>query len=648
MNNDETQEQQNDDEIMLVRDIAALDEYKEWDKYPMWFPVFDEALGWWMEDGDLVIISGLSWQGKCHWKWTKIMMFDWSIKNVENIVVWEKLMWDDWTPRNVLSLARWREELFNINDIKWNTLYTVNKSHILSLKLWKLWNNPWLRYEWRLIWSGDLIDIPLTWYLNSTKSFKRFAYWYRVWIDFSEQPISIDPYFLWLWLWDWTSAWPQITTADKEIVDYIYWYAEKLNLQVRVTVQENNKSNVYNITRKKEYPAKPKLITDKKIYEWTVKFWWYWDILSMKWMLKELNLINNKHIPDKYKYNTRWIRIKVLEWLIDSDWFVSDNCCTIIQKSKVLAYDILYLAMSLWLWAKIVKRTKTIKSTWFSWEYYSVTIYWEMSILKPLLKRKEFHNRLQKKDPLVYSIYPESIWEWDYYWFEIDGNHRYLLWDFSVTHNTTLAQMLAINSAEQWFPVLFLSYEVMVHHLWNKFKMMNMNEELPIFSIKKHTTGNVEWIEKKIKEAKEKALVKVVVIDHLWFLIPRQRTESIASNQAAFVWQIVRELKTLAKDERVIIILPVHVRKTDDPGMNDLKDSSAISQESDVIIIVNREKNPLEGVGDYYTDHTIIKMVKNRKTWVNAQGWFQLIGWRFVHDSFYVPMPKPQRSIRAF
>jgi len=55
----------------------------------------------------------------------------------------------------------------------------------------------------------------------------------------------------------------------------------------------------------------------------------------------------------------------------------------------------------------------------------------------------------------------------------------------------------------------------MVHHLWNKFKMMNMNEELPIFSIKKHTTGNVEWIEKKIKEAKEKALVKVVVIDHL-------------------------------------------------------------------------------------------------------------------------------------
>jgi hypothetical protein len=48
--------------------------------------------------------------------------------------------------------------------------------------------------------------------------------------------------------------------------------------------------------------------------------------------------------------------------------------------------------------------------------------------------------------------------------------------------------------------------------------------------------------------------------------------------------------------------------------MNDLKDSSAISQESDAVFILNREKNPLEGVGDYYTDHTLIKMVKNRKT----------------------------------
>ncbi|MDX9798703.1 MAG: hypothetical protein RBT05_07590 [Bacteroidales bacterium] len=55
----------------------------------------------------------------------------------------------------------------------------------------------------------------------------------------------------------------------------------------------------------------------------------------------------------------------------------------------------------------------------------------------------------------------------------------------------------------------------MVHHLWKKFKTMNINDELPLFSIKRHTTGNVGWIEQKIKEAKEANMIKFVVIDHL-------------------------------------------------------------------------------------------------------------------------------------
>jgi replicative DNA helicase len=82
---------------------------------------------------------------------------------------------------------------------------------------------------------------------------------------------------------------------------------------------------------------------------------------------------------------------------------------------------------------------------------------------------------------------------------------------------------------------------------------------------------------------------------------------------------VVRELKTLAKDEKIIIILPVHVRKTDDPGMNDLKDSSAISQESDMVIMLNRERDSREDSTEYYTDHVKIYSVKNRSTGQNFQ-----------------------------
>ena len=63
--------------------------------------------------------------------------------------------------------------------------------------------------------------------------------------------------------------------------------------------------------------------------------------------LKSNNLINNKHIPYNYKCNNRIIRLKVLAGLIDSDGYNKGNCYEIIQKSTLLAEDILYLCRTL-------------------------------------------------------------------------------------------------------------------------------------------------------------------------------------------------------------------------------------------------------------------------------------------------------------
>lgn len=43
--------------------------------------------------------------------------------------------------------------------------------------------------------------------------------------------------------------------------------------------------------------------------------------------------------------------------------------------------------------------------------------------------------------------------------------------------------------------------------------------------------------------------------------------------------------------ENIIIVMPVHLRKTDDPTINDLGNSSGIGQESDAVIILHRERN---------------------------------------------------------
>ena len=54
-------------------------------------------------------------------------------------------------------------------------------------------------------------------------------------------------------------------------------------------------------------------------------------------------------------------------------------------------------------------------------------------------ERKKAHPRKLLRDPLNYRIQLHPIGVDDYYGFEIDGNRRFVLGDFTVTHNTVMA-----------------------------------------------------------------------------------------------------------------------------------------------------------------------------------------------------------------
>ena len=73
-------------------------------------------------------------RGKCLGKDTPVLMYDGSIKLVQDIIVGDLLMGDDSKPRKVLTLARGREMMYKIYEMGTNRFYIVNKSHILSLK----------------------------------------------------------------------------------------------------------------------------------------------------------------------------------------------------------------------------------------------------------------------------------------------------------------------------------------------------------------------------------------------------------------------------------------------------------------------------------------------------------------------------------
>lgn len=118
--------------------------------------------------------------GKCLAYNTKILMYDGTLKNVQDVVIGDKLMGDDSTPRNVLSLARGRERMYDIvyeNGEK----YTVNESHILSLKN---------------IENGMTVDICLNDYLHLSASERESLMGYKVAIDFPDRFIENNPYII--------------------------------------------------------------------------------------------------------------------------------------------------------------------------------------------------------------------------------------------------------------------------------------------------------------------------------------------------------------------------------------------------------------------------------------------------------------------
>ena len=185
---------------------------------------------------------------------------------------------------------------------------------------------------------------------------------------------------------------------------------------------------------------------------------------------------------------------------------------------------------------------------------------------------------------------------------------------------TLFSQSLTCNMSKKNIPVLFFSYEVTIDDIWDKFVSMGMGKSSVVFCPIKNTTGKVDWLEKNINLSIDKYNTKVVVIDHLGFLLPKidKYSGHIASNQDAYLTSICRDLKTIAINKNIVIVLLAHLRKTDNPSLRDLKGSSGIAQESDVVLIVKRVKNNSYKENDdsdlYEGTDTNIILEKNRFT----------------------------------
>ena len=353
--------------------------------------------------------------GKCLRRDTPIMMFNGTIKMVQDINVGDVIMGDDSTPRNVLSLARGREQMYKVIPKKGDP-YIVNESHILSLKYSSSVNKNTPK--------GTVVDMSVTEYLNLPKYYHGRAgplLGYRVPITFPKKEVDLDPYVLGYWLGDGDSHQSTITTIEPEVVNYFQNYAEQLNCCLRQGIDSDNTRHSLH------YSFSGKKIDNKRTQNIVLK------------QLQKLNLINNKHIPHDYKCNDRQTQLELLAGLIDSDGSMMGNGYDIIQKNEILLDDIIFLAKSLGFAAY---KTKCKKSCMYKGEkkegtYFRTFIHGKgMEEIPVKCIRKKCTPRKQIKDVLNTRIRLEKLDVDDYYGFEIDNNRRFVLGDFTVTHNT--------------------------------------------------------------------------------------------------------------------------------------------------------------------------------------------------------------------
>lgn len=378
----------------------------------------------------VMLFAGVSGCGKCLGRGTPVLMFDGSVKAVEDVQVGDQLMGPDSGPRNVLSTCTGVEPLYKVVPIK-GTPYVVNESHILSLK--------WGATSYRRYQEGDVINISVRDYLNETKSFRAYAKGYRVGLDFPSKHVPLDPYMLGAWLGDGNTGTARITTMDPEIFRYLQEFCdvnsvdvpEHFKLQL-LPVQAKGAATTYAITtgRNGGMPTNNLMVA----------------------ALKDLGVFMSKRVPDLYLRNSREVRLSVLAGLIDTDG-TFNGCFNVIFKSEGLANDTVFLARSLGFAAYVHKVRKfcTYKGERREGDYYRISISGDLSEIPTKVKRKQAAPRRQSKNVLVTGIRLEPQGPGDYFGFEIDGDRLFLLGDLTVTHNTTLARIVAAAGTCQHF-----------------------------------------------------------------------------------------------------------------------------------------------------------------------------------------------------
>lgn len=321
---------------------------------------------------------------------TKVIKYDGSVVRADEVKVGDKLLGPDSTPRNVTNVNLQTGPMYVVTPVKGEP-FKCNSDHILSLKK---------------TGSDEIKNVTVTEYLAWSKTQKHLWKLWRtgeVWFDnhsYDTEDFLEKVYCFGAYLGDGRSQGPEICMG-KHKEGVLEFFESKVE-----------------ITRK----------------NWD-RGAWYVGFSKESWLWGWVkNYLEVRRIPENFKTHTVSARKHLLAGLLDADGSITNGGAEITQKSENLADDIVFIARSLGLAA--YKKVKVVKGV----RYYRVTISGDMTSI-PCIRLK-FRLRKQIKDVLKTGFKVESIGEGEYRGIALDGDHLFVMGDFTVTHNTEFFRYL--------------------------------------------------------------------------------------------------------------------------------------------------------------------------------------------------------------
>jgi DNA gyrase/topoisomerase IV subunit B len=331
--------------------------------------------------------------------------------------------------------------------------------------------------------STKIIDIKVENYLKLAAHDTRSMYSITNMncINWAYVPVPMDPYIFGAWLGDGDHMGKGFTTCDEEIVKSFVIYLKTIGAEVSHHLSSDHDGYHYSIRRKGTgtLPAigtsassktscvgcsSSNVAIEHNACDWVCDYEPSVTELNdelitrcdenhlnpFTQLLKDNNLLKNKHIPTNYMINDRKTRLELLAGFIDTDGTIKDNYTykpfVEISQSKRLHANLIesiqFIANSLGFATSIYHVSKERRTNQEE-DASLLTIRISGNHIDDIptrIARKKIViiGERESLTPHYRSITVTPVGKGEFYGWQIDGNERFLLGNFVVTHNSRL------------------------------------------------------------------------------------------------------------------------------------------------------------------------------------------------------------------